>query len=99
MPDLILPGRFQRQRRRPGQAGRSGTANDQGAAHLGFVILVSTRPLVAETLGPVYAALGLDFNSGTVGSIEDARRNRTRRRGAGAARTALSQRSDFNRPN
>jgi len=44
----------------------------RGAAHVGFVILVSGSGLVAETLEPVYAALGLEYRRQTVGSLEDA---------------------------
>ncbi|MBN8868522.1 MAG: lipoate--protein ligase family protein [Solirubrobacterales bacterium] len=43
----------------------------RGGAHIGFVILVSGSELVAETLGPVYAALGLEYRAETVGSLED----------------------------
>ncbi len=44
----------------------------RGAAHIGFVILVSGSELVAEVLEPVYAELGLEFNRESVGSLEDA---------------------------
>lgn len=44
----------------------------RGAAHIGFVILVSGSQLVADTLAPVYAALGLEYRPETVGSLEDA---------------------------
>jgi lipoate-protein ligase A len=44
----------------------------RGAAHIGFVILVSGSELVAETLEPVYGALGLEYRPETVGSLEDA---------------------------
>lgn len=43
----------------------------RGAAHVGFVIMVSGSLLVAEALAPVYAALDLEFNPETVGSLED----------------------------
>ncbi|HRV59333.1 MAG: lipoate--protein ligase family protein [Solirubrobacterales bacterium] len=43
----------------------------RGAAHIGFVILVSGSELVAETLEPVYAALDLEYNREAVGSLED----------------------------
>jgi lipoate-protein ligase A len=42
-----------------------------GAAHVGYVILVSGSGLVADLLEPVYQALGLEFNQRTVGSLED----------------------------
>lgn len=44
----------------------------RGAAHVGYVILVSGSELIAETLGPVYEALGLEYDASTVGSLEDA---------------------------
>jgi lipoate-protein ligase A len=44
----------------------------KGAAHIGFVILVTGSELVADTLEPVYGALGLEFRRETVGSLEDA---------------------------
>ena len=43
----------------------------KGAAHLGFVILVSGSGLVAETLAPVYSALELEYDPQKVGSLED----------------------------
>lgn len=43
----------------------------QGAAHVGFVIVVTDSGLVREVLEPVYGALGLDWNPETVGSVED----------------------------
>jgi lipoate-protein ligase A len=43
----------------------------KGAAHVGYVILVSGSELVAELLGPVYEALGLEYSRRTVGSLED----------------------------
>jgi octanoyl-[GcvH]:protein N-octanoyltransferase len=42
-----------------------------GAAHVGGVIVVSGTDRVREVLLPVYAALGLDWESATVGSLED----------------------------
>ena len=42
----------------------------RGAAHIGFVILVSGAGLVAEVLGPVYRELGLEFRPESVGSLE-----------------------------
>jgi lipoate-protein ligase A len=44
----------------------------KGAAHIGFVILATGSELVADTLEPVYEALGLEFRRETVGSLEDA---------------------------
>ena len=43
----------------------------RGAAHIGFVILVSGTDLVSEVLEPVYERLGLEFDPATVGSLED----------------------------
>jgi octanoyl-[GcvH]:protein N-octanoyltransferase len=42
-----------------------------GAAHVGGVIVVSGTDRVREVLLPVYAALGLDWEPATVGSLED----------------------------
>lgn len=44
----------------------------RGAAHIGFVILVSGSDLLATVLDPVYGALGLEFDRAGVGSLEDA---------------------------
>lgn len=41
------------------------------AAHVGGVIVVTGSGLVREPLLPVYAALGLDWDPATVGSVED----------------------------
>ena len=43
----------------------------RGGAHIGFVIMVSGSGIVAGVLGPVYEALGLDFDPASVGSLED----------------------------
>ncbi len=43
----------------------------RGAAHLGFIILVTGSELVADTLQPVYRELGLAFDRMTTGSLED----------------------------
>lgn len=42
-----------------------------GAAHVGGVIVVSGTDRVREVLLPVYAALGLDWDPATVGSLQD----------------------------
>jgi octanoyl-[GcvH]:protein N-octanoyltransferase len=42
-----------------------------GAAHVGGVVVVGESERVRDVLVPVYAALGLDWDPGTVGSIED----------------------------
>jgi lipoate-protein ligase A len=42
-----------------------------GAAHVGGVIVVSGTDRVRQALLPVYAALGLDWEPATVGSLED----------------------------
>ncbi len=44
----------------------------RGAAHVGFVILVTESGLAREVLGPVYEALDLEYDGSTVGSLEDA---------------------------
>lgn len=41
----------------------------RGAAHVGFVILVNGAELIADTLGPVYRQLGLQFRPESVGSL------------------------------
>lgn len=41
-----------------------------GAAHIGFVIAVNSAGLIREVLGPVYAALDLEWNPATVGSVD-----------------------------
>ena len=43
-----------------------------GAAHIGGVVIVHDSRLVRETLGPVYAALDLDWDPASAGAIEDA---------------------------
>ena len=43
----------------------------KGAAHVGFVIVVSDAGLIRRVLDPVYAALELDWNPETVGAVED----------------------------
>ena len=43
----------------------------QGAAHVGFVIVVIDSALIREVLEPVYEALELEWNPETVGAIED----------------------------
>jgi octanoyl-[GcvH]:protein N-octanoyltransferase len=42
-----------------------------GAAHVGGVVVVSGTDRVRDVLIPVYEALGLDWDPGTVGSLED----------------------------
>ena len=42
----------------------------RGAAHVGFVIAVSGAGTIRDVLEPVYAALGLEWNPETVGSVE-----------------------------
>ncbi len=44
----------------------------RGAAHVGGVIVVSGSARLRAVLGPVYAALELAFEPGSVGSVEDA---------------------------
>ncbi len=43
----------------------------RGAAHVGFVIAVRDAELIRQVLDPVYAALGLEWNPSTVGTVED----------------------------
>ena len=43
----------------------------RGAAHVGGVVVVSGSERVRDVLVPVYAALGLDWDATTVGSLED----------------------------
>jgi octanoyl-[GcvH]:protein N-octanoyltransferase len=42
-----------------------------GGAHLGVVVVVRDSALVREALIPVYDALGLEWDPGTAGSVED----------------------------
>jgi octanoyl-[GcvH]:protein N-octanoyltransferase len=42
-----------------------------GAAHLGCVLVVSDTALLRSALEPVYAALDLEWDPATVGSVED----------------------------
>ena len=44
----------------------------RGAAHVGFVILVTESGLAREVLGPVYEALDLEYDGSSVGSLEAA---------------------------
>jgi octanoyl-[GcvH]:protein N-octanoyltransferase len=44
---------------------------DRRAAHVGGVIVVSAADRITPVLVPVYAALGLDWDPRTVGSVED----------------------------
>jgi lipoate-protein ligase A len=41
------------------------------AAHVGGVVVIGDSERVRDILVPVYAALGLDWNTATVGSVED----------------------------
>jgi len=71
VPDEYCPGEFSVNARGQIKLAGVGQRMIRGAAHVGFVILVSGSELVADALEPVYAALGLDFNRGSVGSLED----------------------------
>jgi octanoyl-[GcvH]:protein N-octanoyltransferase len=42
-----------------------------GASHMGGVIVVREAPRVRDVLLPVYEALGLDWDPGTAGAVED----------------------------
>ncbi len=60
-----------------------------GGAHVGGVLVVTDGALLRETLDPVYAALGLEWDPATAGAVEDEAAGRhARRRRAGAARRA-----------
>jgi lipoate-protein ligase A len=43
----------------------------RGAAHTGGVIVVGASDRVRGVLGPVYEALGFDYDPATTGSVED----------------------------
>ena len=69
----------------------------KGASHIGGVIVVGGAGRMRDVLVPVYEALGLDWDPGTTGSIEDeVRAGRVRGRGRGdpgRAAAASSRRS------
>jgi len=72
VPDEYCPGEFSVNAGGKFKLAGVGQRMIRGAAHVGFVILVSGSGLIADVLGPVYAALGLPFDRSTVGSLEDA---------------------------
>lgn len=71
VPDEYCPGEFSLNARGRTKLAGVGQRMIQGAAHVGFVIVVSGAELIADTLEPVYEALGIDYSRGSVGSIED----------------------------
>lgn len=71
VPDEYCPGEFSVNARGRTKLAGSGQRMIRGAAHVGFVIAVGGTELLAEVLGPVYEALGLEFDPRTVGSVED----------------------------
>ncbi len=44
----------------------------RGAAHVGGVVVVSDAARLRSVLGPVYEALGIDWDAATAGALEDA---------------------------
>jgi lipoate-protein ligase A len=43
----------------------------RGGAHVGGVVVVSDAELLQRVLGPVYAALELEWDPGTAGSVSE----------------------------
>lgn len=72
VPDEYCPGEFSINAGGRIKLAGVGQRMVRGAAHIGFVILVSGSELVADVLEPVYEALGLDYSRASVGSLEDA---------------------------
>jgi octanoyl-[GcvH]:protein N-octanoyltransferase len=66
-----------------------------GAAHVGGVIVVSGTDRVRQVLLPVYAALGLDWEPATVGSLEDEVPGLTWESAQGAVVDAFDRRFDL----
>lgn len=71
VPDEYCPGEFSVNAGGRTKLAGVGQRMIRGAAHVGFVILVSGTGLVAEVLAPVYRELGLEFRHESVGSLED----------------------------
>jgi octanoyl-[GcvH]:protein N-octanoyltransferase len=66
-----------------------------GAAHVGGVIVVTGATRVREVLLPVYQALGLDWDPGTVGSLADEVPGLGWDEAAGAVEKAFDDRFDL----
>jgi len=71
VPREYCPGEYSINARGETKLAGVGQRMIRGAAHIGFVIIVFGADLVADVLEPVYAALGLEFDRATVGSLED----------------------------
>ena len=71
VPDEYCPGEFSLNARGVTKLAGVGQRMIQGAAHVGFVIVVSGAGLIADTLEPVYASLGIDYSRESVGCIQD----------------------------
>jgi octanoyl-[GcvH]:protein N-octanoyltransferase len=65
------------------------------AAHVGGVVVVSGADSIREVLLPVYAALGLDWDPSTVGSLEDEVPELTWERAESAVVGAFSRRFEL----
>lgn len=66
-----------------------------GAAHVGGVIVVTGATRVREVLLPVYQALGLDWDPGTVGSLVDEVPGLGWEEAAGAVEAVFGERFDL----
>ena len=71
VPREYCPGAYSVNARGRNKLAGVGQRIISGGAHVGGVIVVSESERVRNILLPVYAALGLDWDPGTVGSIED----------------------------
>lgn len=71
VPGEYCPGDFSVNARGEVKLAGIGQRMIKGAAHVGFVIVVTGSSLVRQVLEPVYAALELDWNPETVGAVED----------------------------
>ncbi len=71
VPGEYCPGDFSVNARGEVKIAGIGQRMIKGAAHIGFVIVVSGAGLIREVLEPVYAALELDWNPATVGAVGD----------------------------
>jgi len=71
VPGEYCPGDYSVNARGATKLAGIGQRMIKGAAHVGFVIVVSDAALIRRVLDPVYAALELDWNPDTVGAVED----------------------------
>lgn len=71
VPGEYCPGDFSVNARGESKLVGIGQRMIKGAAHVGYVIIVRDAALIRGVLDPVYDALGLEWNPGTVGAIED----------------------------